>query len=233
VAPPFAEPEVVPTQTAARPLAPEPSDADDPSNAPPRPLRTTTSRLVSDPAPEPDPEPALDEVEEEDTTSAASDLALVARRAAVENPTSAEDSVAQVARAYEIDSLDGLDANEQVDLLSREWRKISPKMAQQLANRGQLVVAGKRGGFLKRGEDLARDEDGKPVRGLGHVAVIVPGALADDEFPVAAGGSRKVVKDEDGSVTIERGPAFRAEGRRVDRIWTTTQLPLVSYYTPN
>jgi hypothetical protein len=77
------------------------------------------------------------------------------------------------------------------------------------------------------------DEEGNRTRAGGHVAIVVPGELADGTHPLVAGGAGMLIMNSTtGRITLVRGPAFSASGRSVARTWKPEALPQVRYYTP-
>jgi hypothetical protein len=143
------------------------------------------------------------------------------------HPASCSDSTAEVARAFGITDLDGLDANQQLEFMRRNWDELEPSDAQALANKAALVVAG------KSGRSIA-DENGNRTRAGGHVAIVVPGDLADGTHPLVAGGAGMLIKNSTtGRITLVKGPAFSTYGRSVAKTWKPEALPQVRYYTPS
>jgi hypothetical protein len=153
-------------------------------------------------------------------------LKRVVRDAALNHPASCNDTTAEVARAFGIDDLDGLDANQQLEFMKRTWDELDPPDAQDLANKARLVVAGKPGQSIT-------DKEGNRMRAGGHVAIVVPGELAEGTHPLVAGGAGVLIKNTTtGRINLVRGPAFSVSGRSVARTWKPEALPQVRYYTP-
>lgn len=116
-----------------------------------------------------------------------------------------DQSTAYVADAFGYGELSDKSANEQVAYLESRWTRLDGEAAQELANRGGLVIAG-----------LAQ------ASGIGHTAVVTPGAGwrdADGMFypNVTNGGS----------------PAVQSDGSRTaSDIWSPRDRTKVRYYTP-
>jgi len=134
----------------------------------------------------------------------AAELARVAREAFGLHPDYGNQSTAHVAAHYGQDELTGKSANEQVEHMRERWREVSARAAQDLANRGELAVAG-----LER------------PGGTGHTAVVTPGegATHDGDFypHVTCGGPR----------------AARSDGTKTAAdVWPARHRQQVRYYTP-
>jgi hypothetical protein len=125
--------------------------------------------------------------------------------AARNNPRACNQSVAEVARGYGRNDLDNMNANQQVDYMQQNWRTVDATTAQEMANRGDLVVAG------------------LPGQGHGHVAVVTPGsgAVAPDGnfYPQVTGGALNPV-------------AYSEGDRTAGQVWSRSDRGSVQYYTP-
>jgi hypothetical protein len=125
--------------------------------------------------------------------------------AARANPRACNQSVAQVARGYGHTELDGKLANDQVAYMQENWRPVDARTAQDMANRGDLVVAGLSGS------------------GHGHVAVVTPGsgAVAPDGnfYPNVTGGAMNPVAYSEGNKTA-------------GQVWSRSDRGNVQYFAP-
>lgn len=125
--------------------------------------------------------------------------------AAKANPSACNQSVAQVARGYGRTDLDGKLANEQVTHMQENWQTVDARTAQDMANRGDLVVAGLAGS------------------GHGHVAVVTPGSggVAPDGnfYPNVTGGAMNPVAYSEGNKTA-------------GQVWSRANRGSVEYFTP-
>jgi len=116
-----------------------------------------------------------------------------------------DQSTAYIADALGYAQLNDKSANQQVAYIERQWTRVDGAMAQDLANRGALVIAG-----------LAHSN------GNGHTAVVTPGEGRHDPdgsfYPnVTNGGS----------------PAVQSDGSRtVGDVWSAHDRMNVRYYTP-
>lgn len=113
-------------------------------------------------------------------------------------------STSKVAQDYGINDLDHMRANDQVSYINKNWKEVDSHTAQDLANKGSLVVAG-----LQNSE------------GSGHTAIVSPGAGAEKHgefYPNVSGGGS------------EKG---RSDGTRtVGDVWGAHNRDEVRYYTP-
>jgi hypothetical protein len=127
------------------------------------------------------------------------------------NKTDCANSVAAVAETLGITDLNGKRANEQIQHMEDNWKKVTPAEAQELANQGKLAVAGVK-------------NDG----GHGHVALAVPGSV-DERFkhPKLAGGSYN------SSDPSKPGAAYSKDGQTVNYVWRKSKIKDIQYYTPN
>jgi hypothetical protein len=107
--------------------------------------------------------------------AAVTKLTDAADTAFANNPDNCSGSVAEVAStAFNITDLNGKQANDQVTFMDANWDTVDAATAQQLANKGQLVIAGQ-----------------KAATGAGHVAVVVSGdgkTIAGNFYPNVEGG---------------------------------------------
>ncbi len=138
-------------------------------------------------------------------------LTQVISDAAESNKTDCANSVAAVASSFGIKELTGKRANLQIDFMQKNWSAITPAKAQELANQGRFVVAGRKDG------------------GHGHVAVVVPGSV-DKKYshPKLAGGALPA----EGSSTP--GTAYSKEGQTVNWVWNLKKIKVseIKYYSP-
>jgi hypothetical protein len=170
----------------------------------------------------------------QDVSEEVARLKAVTRATVRSYPVESSRAVAQVGRAYGVEVLDGKDANAQIALMKKEWATVAPIEAQRLANRGGFVVAGR---------------PGKPD---GHVAVVVPGALFLDQFPIVAGSAFGYAVEKDAKGRPRTGPdgkpvyrrddrgqpmpdlAYNIEGQSVTKVWPDSEeLEQVEYFTPD
>lgn len=119
-----------------------------------------------------------------DNSSAKDSLKSVADTAFKNNSDNCSGSVAEVAdKGFGISGLNGKNANDQVAFMDSNWDSIDAQTAQNLANEGKLVVAGL-----------------KNPSGDGHVAVVVPGAVAQKPdgnfYPHVEGGGSDAGKSD-------------------------------------
>jgi hypothetical protein len=124
----------------------------------------------------------------DDDAQAAKDLKSTADDAFKSYADNCSGSVAEVAsKGFDISDLNGKQANDQVGFMDSNWDFVDGRTAQDLANKGELVVAGL-----------------KNPNGDGHVAVVVPGqgsSKPDGKFyPNVEGGGGTNGKS-DGSKT--------------------------------
>lgn len=116
-----------------------------------------------------------------------------------------DQSTAYIADALGYAQLNDKSADQQIAYIERQWTRLDGDTAQDLANRGALVIAG-----------LAHSN------GNGHTAVVTPGEGRRDPdgtfYPnVTNGGS----------------PAVQSDGSRtVADVWSAHDRPNVRYYTP-
>jgi len=145
------------------------------------------------------------------------ELAERARRAARAHPTDCSSSTAQVADDYGITALNNLPtANKQVQYMQNPengWRTVTAEEAQDLANQGYLVIAGR-----------------AEPNGIGHVAVVVPGQMVQsgdgNSYPLVAGGAL------DSNNPGVPGAAYSENGHGVNHAWSRRHRQEVEYYVP-
>lgn len=141
-------------------------------------------------------------------TATPKELAERVARAALAHPRACNFSVAQVANDYGITELDNLMANQQVEhMRSNGWQTVTAEEAQNLANQGQFVIAGR----------ADPDENG-------HVQVVVPGEMVTSDqdgnrYPIVAGGAMNPT-------------AYSERGHGVNHSWRPEYRQEVEYFVP-
>jgi hypothetical protein len=135
----------------------------------------------------------------------AAELREIAREAYTLHREFAHQSTAHVAAHCGYAELSGLSANEQVAFMKEHWREAGAREAQDLANGGELAIAG-----LERSG------------GTGHTAVVTPGEGAtkpDGNFYPSVTGGGPASARSDGSKTAAD-------------VWPARDWRAVRYYTP-
>jgi hypothetical protein len=120
-------------------------------------------------------------------------------------------STAAVAEALGHEELSGLNANEQVDYMAKNWNSVDAETAKALAEQGELVVAGKTG------------------KSHGHTAVIVPGpgTMKND------GGAKTFYPNVQGGALGGPGSGGYSDGTKTaGDVWNKSDRTEVTYYTP-
>ncbi len=142
-------------------------------------------------------------------------LKQVAIQAARNNRRNCSGSVREAAKKLGIDlsvQTAGPQANNQVDYMEKNWRKVSAQEAKELAEQGVFVVAGRKN------------------YPHGHVAVVVTGRGAIKPNPVT--GENRVWPNIAGG-SLGGARSYSEGNKTVYDVWGRSQLSQVRYYTPD
>ncbi|HEY9600273.1 MAG TPA: hypothetical protein V6C85_01590 [Allocoleopsis sp.] len=150
-----------------------------------------------------------------ESTSKADQIKQVAIKAAKNNRRNCSGSVREAALNLGIDlsvKTAGSQANNQVDYMEKNWRKVSMEEAKELADRGIFVVAGRK--------DWPH----------GHVTIVVKGLGVNRPDPVT--GKPRVWPNIAGG-SLGSGSGYSEGNKTILNAWFRRQLNEVRYYTPN
>jgi len=148
-------------------------------------------------------------------TSKANRIKQVAIQAAKNNKRNCSGSVREAALNLGIDlsvKTVGPQANNQVDYMDKNWRKVSMEEAKELADRGGFVVAGRK--------DWPH----------GHVTIVVKGSGVIRPDPIT--GKPRVWPNIAGG-SLGSGSGYSEGNKTILNAWFRRQLNEISYYTPN
>jgi hypothetical protein len=120
-------------------------------------------------------------------------------------------ATAQAAALMGNHELEGKCANKQVQHMRERWKEVSAAKAQELANQGKLVVAGR--------EETKKDAKGNPLHG--HTMVVVPGELQ------ISGRDKMAYPMVEGL-----GTGSSDGSKSANFCWDATEITQVHYYTP-
>jgi len=139
-------------------------------------------------------------------------LSKIASDAYKSSPVSCNVSTSYVAeKGFNNTALNGKLANDQVEFMNENWKEITARKAQQIANEGGLAVAGL--------EDKGKDENGNDKHG--HTMTVSPGEgveKGEDFYPNVSGGGKG---------------AGASDGRKtVNETWNKIDRQKVRYFTP-
>lgn len=143
--------------------------------------------------------------------SKAAGLKKTADDALKKYPNACNQSTAAAAAAMGHPELNGMNANEQVEYMAKNWQSVDAKTAQKLAEEGNLVVAGLKGD------------------GHGHTAIVVPG----DGKTKGTGDQAQFYPNVQGGALGGPGSAGYSDGSKsAGDVWNKKDRENVGYYSP-
>jgi hypothetical protein len=112
-------------------------------------------------------------------------------------------------------------ANEIVDLISSsdDWSEVGMDEVQDLANKGEVVVAGTKGEIKKdKNGDPIKDDNGNDVLSSGHVAMAVPGQEQSSSW------------GNDVPMVMDTGRNKRTSSQKLSLSWTKSDKDKIKFY---